>query len=358
MTSSSIPCCRNRRKDLISQPPFAQLGRLPQRLIRQRLKATLKMATSEVTQFGFVPGRWTEKAICKALTHIDEARARAQAFQRIAGQGCRGVKLKGSLTLSVDMSKAFDTVNRVRLHEAPEAESADTFIVEVVGRLHIEALYEMTTSDSSFSMATRLESSSRRYLSPRLHWTRQIVEFSGDAGRPLRSHIAGPSVRTCFGRLWRQSRTHVGCASLRRRPCVGPNNWTQTLCVGMRCWKAWRGAAQGWRNRQWRSVTRSGLLGVAGTILLLATVPVGAGGTVLLRCEACGAWGNCWPAASLLLAGGTVGGTLMHGFPDFIHFAQGALLQGAARARFGGAICITCSGGYGVRSSGLMHVSA
>ena len=43
------------------------------------------------------------------------------------------MKLKGSLTLSVDMSKAVDTVNRVRLREAVEAASTDPFIVEVVG---------------------------------------------------------------------------------------------------------------------------------------------------------------------------------------------------------------------------------
>ena len=41
------------------------------------------------------------------------------------------------------MSKAFDTVDRVRLREALEAANADPFLVEVVGMLHIEALYDM-----------------------------------------------------------------------------------------------------------------------------------------------------------------------------------------------------------------------
>ena len=45
---------------------------------------------SEVTQFGFVAGRGTEEAICKAPTHIDEARASSQTFQRIAGKGLGG----------------------------------------------------------------------------------------------------------------------------------------------------------------------------------------------------------------------------------------------------------------------------
>ena len=53
------------------------------------------------------------------------------------------------------MSKAFDTVDRVRLREALEAEMADPLLVEVVGILHIKALYRMTASDHSFSIATK-----------------------------------------------------------------------------------------------------------------------------------------------------------------------------------------------------------
>ena len=101
-------------------------------------------------QFGFVPGRGTEEAICKALSHVDEARQRAALFQRAPGRGHQGLQLKGSLTLSVDMSKAFDMVDRVRLREALEV-----FIIEVVGLLHINALYRITASDKAFDIATR-----------------------------------------------------------------------------------------------------------------------------------------------------------------------------------------------------------
>ena len=123
--------------------------------MRQRLKPALKSAMSGLAQFGFVPGRGTEEAICKALTHVDEARQRAAASRKIPGRGHGGLKLRGSLTLSVDMSKAFDTVDRVRLREALEAANADPFLVEVVGMLHIEALYDMTASETKFSVATK-----------------------------------------------------------------------------------------------------------------------------------------------------------------------------------------------------------
>ena len=97
-----------------------------------------------------------EEAICKALTRIDEARLRSIQFQRLAaGQGYKGLGLKGSLTLSVDTSKAFDMVDRRRLREALEDASADPLLIEVVGKLHIQALYEMTSSDASFSVAAR-----------------------------------------------------------------------------------------------------------------------------------------------------------------------------------------------------------
>ncbi|CAE7819766.1 unnamed protein product, partial [Symbiodinium necroappetens] len=59
-----------------------------------------------VTQFGFVPGRGTEEAICKALTHVDEA---------------------------------FDMVDRRRLREALELAEADPFLIDLVGILTMYA---------------------------------------------------------------------------------------------------------------------------------------------------------------------------------------------------------------------------
>ena len=134
---------------------IAPEGKILAGLVRRRLKPVLKSAMSGLAQFGFVPGRGTEEAICKALTHVDEARQRAAASRKIPGRGHGGLKLQGSLTLSVDMSKAFDTVDRVRLREALEEVNTDPFLVEVVGMLHIEALYDMTASETKFSVATK-----------------------------------------------------------------------------------------------------------------------------------------------------------------------------------------------------------
>ena len=129
---------------------IAPEGNILAGLLRQRLKPALKVAMAGVSQFGFVPGRGTEEAICKALTHVDEARARARSSQGQAGRGHRGVSLKGSLTRSVDMSKAAD---RRGLREALELAAADPFLIELVGKLHIQALYEMTASDVTLPSA-------------------------------------------------------------------------------------------------------------------------------------------------------------------------------------------------------------
>ena len=134
---------------------IAPEGKILAGLLRQRLKPALKEAMSGVSQFGFVPDRGTEMAICKALTHVDEARDRARQCQRQAGRGHKGLRLKGSLTLSVDMSKAFDMVDRRRLREALELAAADPFLIEIVGKLHIQALYATTASDQAFSIATK-----------------------------------------------------------------------------------------------------------------------------------------------------------------------------------------------------------
>ena len=132
---------------------IAPEGKIFAGALRKRLKPALQTAMQGLPQFGFVPGRGTEEAICKALSHVDEARQRAALIQPSPGRGHQGLQLKGSLTLSVDMSKAFDMVDRVRLREALEASAADPLIIEVVGLLHINALYRMTASDKEFDIA-------------------------------------------------------------------------------------------------------------------------------------------------------------------------------------------------------------
>ena len=162
---------------------IAPEGKVLAGFVRKQLKPALKAAMAEVSQFGFVPGFGTEEAICKALTHVDEARARAKQSQGHAGRGHRGLKMRGSLTLSVDMSKAFDMVDRRRLREALELAAADPFLIDLVGKLHVEALYEMTANDQAFSVATKRGIKQGCKLAPSLFAFATFLLF-----RKLREH--------------------------------------------------------------------------------------------------------------------------------------------------------------------------
>ena len=78
---------------------IAPEGKILAGLMRQRLKPALKSAMSGLAQFGFVPGRGTEEAICKALTHIDEARQRAAASRKITRKGTRRAEAPRELNI-------------------------------------------------------------------------------------------------------------------------------------------------------------------------------------------------------------------------------------------------------------------
>ena len=75
--------------------------------------------------------------------------------QRKAGSKFQGPQLIGSLTLSVDMSKAFDMVDRTLLRKALEDIQMDPELIEIIGKLHVDALYKMTVDGTDFSVMTK-----------------------------------------------------------------------------------------------------------------------------------------------------------------------------------------------------------
>ena len=86
----------------------------------------------------------------KADKHISHC-----LFQRKAGRKFQGPQFTGSLTLSVDMSKAFDMVDRSLLRQALEDIQMDPELIEIIGKLHVEALYKMTVDGTDFSVMTK-----------------------------------------------------------------------------------------------------------------------------------------------------------------------------------------------------------
>ncbi|OLP89917.1 Cys-loop ligand-gated ion channel [Symbiodinium microadriaticum] len=112
---------------------IAPEGKILAGLIRQRLKTTLKQATSGVSQFGFVPGRGTEEAICNALAHMDEARNRSAQYQRIAGEGpehCSVIIVQGPYNVLKNVPCA--PMARVKAEEAETEIAGDSERFKVI----------------------------------------------------------------------------------------------------------------------------------------------------------------------------------------------------------------------------------
>ena len=101
-------------------------GRIVVKALTLQLRPSLTEATQSWPQYAYVPGRSIEHAIIRALCHCDRVHT-AIASQRITLQERRTTgrvptACRGGVTLSIDTSKAFDTVDRgVLEHELKTA---------------------------------------------------------------------------------------------------------------------------------------------------------------------------------------------------------------------------------------------
>ena len=151
--------------------------------VRKLIKERLRQSVNTIPQFGFVPNRGTEEAISRALQHMDEGRQTHSLFQRKAGRKSHGPQLIGSLTLSVDMSKAFDMVDRSLLRQALEDIHLDPELIEIIGKLHVEAAYKMTVDGTDFSVITKRGIKQGCKLAPSLFAISTALFFRRMAGK-------------------------------------------------------------------------------------------------------------------------------------------------------------------------------
>ena len=91
-------------------------GRIVVKALTLQLRPSLTEATQSWPQYAYVPGRSIEHAIIRALHHCDRVNT-AVASQRVTLQERRATgrvptACRGGVTLSIDTSKAFDTVDR------------------------------------------------------------------------------------------------------------------------------------------------------------------------------------------------------------------------------------------------------
>ena len=96
-------------------------GRIVVKALTLQLRPSLTEATRSWPQYAYVPGRSIEHAIIRALHHCRRVQT-SIASQRITLQERRATgrvptACQGGVTLSIDTSKAFDTVNRSVLEQ-------------------------------------------------------------------------------------------------------------------------------------------------------------------------------------------------------------------------------------------------
>ena len=96
-------------------------GRIVVKALTLQLRPSLTEATRSWPQYAYMPGRSIEHAIIRALHHCRRVQT-SIASQRITLQERRATgrvptACQGGVTLSIDTSKAFDTVNRSVLEQ-------------------------------------------------------------------------------------------------------------------------------------------------------------------------------------------------------------------------------------------------
>ena len=118
-------------------------------VVREEVSSTVQNKAQNSPQFAYLKRRGTREAILHAVKHIEEAKALAELGQRrrrLHVKHERGQQILGSLILSLDLSKAFDSVNRAGLMQALEDLGVEESTRSHVRQLHENTTYYMTVS--------------------------------------------------------------------------------------------------------------------------------------------------------------------------------------------------------------------
>ena len=127
-------------------------GRIVVKALTLQLRPSLTEATRSWPQYAYVPGRSIEHAIVRALHHCRRVQA-AIASQRITLQERRTTgrvptACQGGVTLSIDTSKAFDTVDRSVLEQELKTARIPEPELTLIMSLHQNIGYQGPISES------------------------------------------------------------------------------------------------------------------------------------------------------------------------------------------------------------------
>ena len=125
-------------------------------VVREEVSSIVQTKAQNSPQFAYLKRRGTREAILHAVKHIEEANALAELGQRrrrLHNKHERGQRILGSVILSLDLSKAFDSVNRAGLMQALEDLGVEENTRAHVRQLHENTTYYMTVSGVSIAVS-------------------------------------------------------------------------------------------------------------------------------------------------------------------------------------------------------------
>ncbi|CAE7892707.1 unnamed protein product, partial [Symbiodinium necroappetens] len=124
---------------LMGPPSKALAGALRDRMLEQ-----LTRLVTQRPQFAYTAGRGTLNALIRIHLHVAEATAllRSQHISRFGMHaGRRPLPLAGALSLSLDLSRAFDLADRCSIYSTLEKYQVPRAVIDVVQRLHTGAQF-------------------------------------------------------------------------------------------------------------------------------------------------------------------------------------------------------------------------
>ena len=112
--------------------------------LRRHLLRGLEPIMRYLPQFAYARNRGTANALVRAHAHFEEVSqllldTQCTRFQKQAG--CQSRQCAGGLSLSLDLSKAFDGVTRAHIYRSMERQGVPQAVITVVQQLHHQAQY-------------------------------------------------------------------------------------------------------------------------------------------------------------------------------------------------------------------------
>ncbi|CAE7247549.1 unnamed protein product [Symbiodinium sp. CCMP2592] len=112
-----------------------------------RVRETITHKLASIPQFAYLVGRSTADAVDRAVWHVHRTRQRLGTQYTIHHRraGIRQQSIQGSLTLSIDLRRAFDSIDRGLIRDALKWAEVPTEVLDVIVGLH-EAMRVCFTS--------------------------------------------------------------------------------------------------------------------------------------------------------------------------------------------------------------------